>query len=169
MKIKSDELRRLIESRIRTVIIEQIEELAKVVANEDSQMVNQARKVAVKLEKELKERAQTKKSEEYFGYPPCISTLLERLEHSENLSHNARWYLALFLLKRNVAKEKIVNFFSTSPDFDEKITHYHVSYLEKKNYSVPNCSNIKSMGLCVAECGIKNPLQYRNKETKNTQ
>ncbi|MCX8166986.1 MAG: hypothetical protein N3E37_03995 [Candidatus Micrarchaeota archaeon] len=99
-----------------------------------------------------------------MDYPPCVQKLLERLSNSENLNHNSRWYLALFLLKKGVEDNKIVQLFSNAPDFNEQITTYQVQFIKKKNYSVPNCEHIKSMSLCVADCKIKNPLQYRKKK-----
>jgi len=97
------------------------------------------------------------------SYPPCVNKLLERLRNSENLPHTARWYLAAFLLKTGMKVEDIITIFKTAPDFNEQITRYQVEYLAKRNYSAPTCASVDSYGLCVADCGIRHPLNYKKR------
>jgi DNA primase large subunit len=93
--------------------------------------------------------------------PPCIQVMLEKLGQGENLSHSARLALTIFLLKSGMAEEAIAKLFSTSPDFDERITSYQVSYIKKKGYSMPSCSLMDSHGHCVYRCKIRSPLAYK--------
>lgn len=97
------------------------------------------------------------------SYPPCIAKLLERMRNSENLPHTARWYLAAFLLKTGMKVEDVIAAFRTAPDFNEQITRYQVEYLAKRNYSVPSCASVDSYGLCIADCGIRHPLNYKRR------
>jgi DNA primase large subunit len=94
-------------------------------------------------------------------FPPCINKLLEDLKTVENLGHTARWTLAVYLLNVGMKVEEVVRVFSTSPDFDEKVTRYQVEHAMKRGYRMPSCANMDSNGLCVANCGVKNPLAYR--------
>ena len=116
-------------------------------------------------------RAQLPKEEEFGGktatavgeYPPCVKDLLEKLRNSENLPHTARWYLAVFLLQSGMKVEDVIALFRTAPDFNEHTTRYQVEYIARKGYRVPSCASVDSYGLCVANCNVKNPMNYGKK------
>ena len=94
---------------------------------------------------------------------PCMQRLIERLKRSENLSHQERWILVVYLCKIGVSKEEVKQLFKFAPDYNEKITNYQVEYLYKKQYMVPSCSTLRTYGICVQDCGIKNPLLFKKK------
>jgi len=96
-------------------------------------------------------------------FPPCISKLLENLKTVENLGHTARWVLAVYLLNVGMKLDDVVKVFSTSPDFDERVTKYQIEHAIKRGYKVPNCASFDSYGLCVANCGVRSPLGYRRR------
>lgn len=98
-------------------------------------------------------------------FPPCIRELIDALAKGENLSHHQRFALATFLINIGVSLDLIQKLFSFSPDFNEKITRYQLEHLaglrgSKKKYLVYSCSTMKTLGMCRAECGTKNPLTY---------
>ncbi|MFN3803631.1 MAG: DNA primase large subunit PriL [Pyrobaculum sp.] len=97
--------------------------------------------------------------------PPCMTAILNTLKAGENLPHAARFAIVTYLLRRGWDVEQIVDLFRTVPDFNEKITRYQVQHIAgqaggRKEYSVPSCETLKSWGLCVANCGVKNPMHY---------
>jgi len=92
-------------------------------------------------------------------HPPCIEKILAELKAGVNLSHYARWLLAVYLYNIGLSKEEIVELYRSLPDFKEKVTRYHVEYIFKKGYSVPSCDKIKGYGLCVKNCGVSHPLE----------
>jgi len=94
-------------------------------------------------------------------FAPCMQKLLEDLKTVENLSHTARWALAVYLLNIGMKVDEVVKLFSTSPDFDESVTRYQVEHALKRGYKTPSCSSMDSYGLCVSNCGVKSPLAYR--------
>ncbi len=94
-------------------------------------------------------------------FAPCMKKLLEDLKTVENLSHTARWTLAVYLLNIGMKVDEVVKLFSTSPDFDESVTRYQIEHALKRGYKVPSCSSMDSYGLCVSNCGVKSPLAYR--------
>ncbi|MCX6776014.1 MAG: hypothetical protein NT130_04155 [Candidatus Micrarchaeota archaeon] len=94
-------------------------------------------------------------------FPPCVNKLLENLKTVENLGHTARWALAVYLLNVGMKPDDIVKVFSTSPDFDERVTRYQVEHAMKRGYKVPSCASMDFYGLCIANCGVKSPLGYR--------
>lgn len=92
---------------------------------------------------------------------PCIQKLLDDLYANKNLSHHARWSLAIYLNKTGKSKEEILNIFSNSPDFNLSIAEYQIKYIKEKGYSMPSCTTMKTYGLCIANCRCFNPLKYR--------
>ena len=54
--------------------------------------------------------------------------------------------------------------FSRSAKYDEEKTLYQLSFITGERggtqYTCPTCQNIKSQGLCKADCPVKHPLQY---------
>ena len=84
----------------------------------------------------------------------------------------ARFVIATFLINIGLEKEKIVDIFRNQENFNEKRTLYHIEYLmgERgcgKRRIWPNCDKIKEYGLCVSDCGVKNPLVLYNINLKS--
>jgi len=105
--------------------------------------------------------------EEFF--PPCITNIMNSLLKGEHLSHAQRFALATFLLNAGADVEYVLDIFRHAPDFNEKIARYQIEHLaglrgSRKRYSVYSCDKMKSLGMCVAECGVRTPLQYYFKE-----
>lgn len=95
--------------------------------------------------------------------PPCVEELLIQLKKHLNLSHQARWFLAVYLINRRMDSEKILELFSNFPDFKEKISRYQIEHAKKQAYVTPACGTVRGYGLCVANCRIGNPLNWRSK------
>ncbi len=101
----------------------------------------------------------TKSKKISTGLAPCMKKMLEQLEAGENLSHTARWILTAYLKDIGYTEQEIIEKFKNSPDFNEKITTYHVQNIMRK-YSTPSCEKIRMYGLCVDNCNCKNPRRY---------
>ncbi len=88
-------------------------------------------------------------------FPPCIRKMRRTLEAGENLSHAGRFCLAAFLHRVGADFETIVDAFRGAPDFDESITRYQVEHItrhgEGEGYSPPECSTLRSHGLCARD------------------
>ncbi|MEM1698882.1 MAG: hypothetical protein QXD83_03245 [Sulfolobales archaeon] len=116
--------------------------------------------------KEVLERERKRAPEKIErAFPPCITKLRELLSKGEHLSHHQRFALATFMLSVGYSVDEVVDMFRTSPDFEEKIARYQVEHLAglrggRKKYRMYSCDKMKSLGLCVAECGTRTPLQY---------
>ncbi len=105
--------------------------------------------------------------EEFF--PPCITNIMNSLLRGEHLSHAQRFALATFLLNAGADVEYVLDAFRHTPDFNEKIARYQIEHLaglrgSRKKYSVYGCDKMKALGMCVAECGVRTPLQYYFRE-----
>ena len=97
---------------------------------------------------------------------PCMSELIRRISDGENIPHAARFALAAYLLKIGWDKRKVVDIFRSLPDFKEKIATYQVEQIARKGYLPPNCLKLRSIGICVGECGVNNPLSYGRRKAK---
>jgi len=84
-------------------------------------------------------------------FPPCVKEILSKAQEGQNLIHTERLYILWFLNALNYPEEKIINVFSTLPDFDEEKTRYQVRYAMKKGYKPYSCQSLKSMNLCMAK------------------
>lgn len=99
------------------------------------------------------------------AFPPCMARLKELLAKGEHLSHHQRFALATFLLAVGYSVDEIIEFFKTSPDFDEKIARYQIEHLaglrgSRKRYYTYSCGKMRALGMCVADCGTRSPVQY---------
>lgn len=99
------------------------------------------------------------------AFPPCIKAIIEDVKAGKNIPHSARFALASFLLNIGMSVDEVLEIFKAAPDFNERIARYQVEHIagirgSGKKYSPYKCDNMKTLGLCVAECGVKHPLQY---------
>jgi DNA primase large subunit len=109
------------------------------------------------------------------GVPPCMEAIINEIKTGGNPSHQARFALAAFMLRRCVGEgrdvhdcvDEVVGLFRTVADFDEKVTRYQVEHIAglrggRKAYMPPSCEELYSLGLCPTNlgCGVRNPLAY---------
>ena len=107
-------------------------------------------------------------------YPPCATHAIARAQANENLAHFERFFLTAFLLKIGKSVNDVINFFSNSPDFNEKIARYQVEHIAglrggRKAYNVSDCKTLFSQSLCFKNetCdNISHPLQYGRRLVK---
>ena len=92
--------------------------------------------------------------------PPCIEKLLNDMRTHKNLNHYARWSLAVYLANRGMEKEDMLRLYANSPDYNEKISSYQIGHVIERQYKMPACDKMRLYGLCIAECGISNPIQW---------
>ena len=105
--------------------------------------------------------------------PPCIKHIMAMAQQGVNIPHMGRFALVSFLNAIGMEEEEIMAVFALSPDFREDLTRYQVEHITGISsgieYNVPECSTMKTNGLCFAEedndslCRkdwLKHPLQY---------
>ncbi len=97
------------------------------------------------------------------AFPPCIRNIYDQLLAGANLSHQQRFALATFLINIGMDLDEILDLFRNAPDFNEKIARYQIEHLaglrgSKKRYLPYSCDTMRSLGLCIWDCKVKNPL-----------
>ncbi|MFX0031913.1 MAG: hypothetical protein ACFE8E_03895 [Candidatus Hodarchaeota archaeon] len=83
-------------------------------------------------------------------FPPCIREILLKAQDHQNLIHIERLFLVFFLHALEYPIDKIIDIFSTLPDFDHEKTKYQVEFAKKKGYVPHSCSTLQSLNLCMA-------------------
>ncbi|MFX0024717.1 MAG: hypothetical protein ACFE9S_20585 [Candidatus Hermodarchaeota archaeon] len=83
-------------------------------------------------------------------FPPCITEILSKAQQGQNLIHTERLFILWVLNALKYPEEKIIDVFSTLPDFDQEKTAYQVKYAMKKSYTPYSCKSLKSYNLCMA-------------------
>lgn len=83
-------------------------------------------------------------------FPPCVNEILSKAQEGQNLIHIERLFLVFFLHALNYPVDKIIDIFSTMPDFNRNKTTYQVNFAKKKGYTPHKCTNLKSFNLCMA-------------------
>ncbi|UCE74428.1 MAG: DNA primase large subunit PriL [Methanomassiliicoccales archaeon] len=102
--------------------------------------------------------------------PPCMRTLIAKVQAGENLPHSGRFALTAFLHSIGMSSDEVMQLFASSPDFDESKTRYQIEHITGKisgtEYTPPECSTMKSYGICFGEDGLckkewmTHPLKY---------
>ena len=82
-------------------------------------------------------------------FPPCVMEILKKAKEGQNLVHHERLFIVWFLLALDYPVEKVVDVFSTLPDFNREKTKYQVEYAKKKKYTPYQCSTLQSINLCM--------------------
>jgi len=119
----------------------------------------------INLRKEQKEKSAIYFAKTTGEIAPCMASILERARNGENLPHFARVAIASYLLKRGKSIDEVIEVFSTTPNYNEKIARYQVEFIAKRGYNPPSCQSMESYGICIRECRLanpklKNPLGY---------
>ncbi|MFW9793802.1 MAG: hypothetical protein ACFFEE_05865 [Candidatus Thorarchaeota archaeon] len=112
------------------------------------------------------------------AFPPCMEKMYnDQLSGEINLSHDARFSLAAFLLKIGMEEKEVQRVFSGSPDKHSSIIEYQVRHIASKRsygddnegYTPPGCKKLIINNLCPVYLGstfdplceyILNPLGF---------
>ncbi|MEM1508892.1 MAG: hypothetical protein QXY49_02040 [Thermofilaceae archaeon] len=160
---------RLGEERLRALIEKRVEE----VEVEELQIPDSLYSLAERLSSEwgtylrnIKENWEIVEVDNWEkALPPCVKAIIDSVKAGKNIPHSARFMLASFMLNIGLNVEEVLEVFRVAPDFKEQVTRYQIEHIagmrgSRKKYSPYKCDNMKTLGLCIAECGVKHPLQY---------
>ncbi|MBX8641533.1 MAG: DNA primase large subunit PriL [Thermoplasmata archaeon] len=103
-------------------------------------------------------------------YPPCMRAILNQIRTSQNVPQMGRFAIVTFLHAIGMTAEQIFDLFSSVPDFRADVTRYQIEHITGRisstEYSVPECSTMKSYGICFnpdslcAKEWMKHPMTY---------
>jgi len=93
-------------------------------------------------------------------FPECYAELYANILAGKNLTHLARFDLAVFLFAVGMKRDELVDLFRNAPNFNERTTTYQIDRLIKAKYSAPSCSKLRTHKVCKSDCNVKHPVQY---------
>ena len=105
---------------------------------------------------EIFQRAYPPPMTEYTGkrlsvssIPMCVSNMLSYLSEFGELAHEARVFLANFLLKWGLSTDEVHSLFERfANDYDPGKTSKQIESIALKNYKLHNCDRVMSWGFC---------------------
>jgi DNA primase large subunit len=109
------------------------------------------------------------------AFPPCIKGVYDTIASGRPTSHIGRFALTSFLINIGMTVEKVINFFRTVSDFDERMTRYRVEHIagvrgSRTKYIPPRCDTLRTHGICHTTdeiCRkIRHPLAYYRRKLK---
>ena len=112
-------------------------------------------------------------------FPPCIKEIFEALKRKENVPHHGRFAMATFLNTIGWGSEQILDYLSTTPNFDREKSRYQIEHVTGQKgvqaYTPPGCATMQTNGVCPLDkrdkvCfTIKHPLGYYRKQLRRQQ
>lgn len=177
--ITKREAARLLENSVKEIMLKEASIYASQLSiKRVADLVEEVRKTVRKVRgyttdefREMPEKFKGHIIEEFF--PPCIKLIRDSLIRGEHLSHHQRFALATFLLNIGASVDYVLELFKHAPDYNERIARYQIEHLAglkggRKKYSVYSCEKMKTLGMCVADCGTKTPVQYYLKRVRRS-
>ncbi|MGY5859593.1 MAG: hypothetical protein RTU63_09495 [Candidatus Thorarchaeota archaeon] len=172
--IRRRELNRLVSGRFKQIILSGRldiprlpEQIVEVIERIETEMKNHIRVAApFKIEGQVNS-----------AFPPCIQKMYDdSISGQVNLSHDARFTLAAFLLRIGMSRDDVNAVFDHSPDRKDSLIDYQVrniaekrSSSEEQGYFPTGCKKLRTNNLCPVAAGetfdplceyVLNPLGF---------
>jgi len=155
--VRKSELHRLISEKFKVIILNSSLNVPTLPRNLSLavQQIESELKVKLKRTEPIKFTEQT-----VTAFPPCISQMHGAALEGRNLSHEARFTLAAFLLKIGMSESEVLGIFTAAPDFVRGLAEYQVKHIASKSggegYTPPSCRKLQGNSLCPVYLGTAN-------------
>jgi DNA primase large subunit len=169
------EVSRLLEEEVRKYIEERFDTKIKSLPQAIMTRVNRLRQLAVEKQEQIRHQEMPERVV-MEAFPSCIKGVYDRVAAGRSASHLGRFALTSFLLSVGMNAEDVFQFFRSVSDFNERMTRYQVEHIAGSRgsgtkYTPPNCSTLRTHGICISpepECnGAVNPLICYKKKLRN--
>ena len=152
--IRKSELYRLIAEKFKVLIIQSSIQVPPLPKN----LTHAVQQIESELRTKLKKTEPIKFTKKTVNaFPPCISAMHESALQGKNLSHEARFTLASFLLKIGMTQDEVFGIFKAAPDFVRGLAEYQVRHIASKSggegYTPPSCRKMQGNSLCPVYLG----------------
>ncbi|MHA2431786.1 MAG: hypothetical protein ACXADO_00970 [Candidatus Thorarchaeota archaeon] len=147
--VRRSELDRLMSGKFKQLILQSTMDVPK--------LPMRLTEAVQRIEAEITTRIQEREPIEITGdvttaFPPCISQMYQDSLQGKNLSHEARFALASFLLKIGMTEQDVMGVFKAAPDFVQNLAEYQVRHISSKSagegYTPPGCKKLQGNSLC---------------------
>lgn len=172
--VERHKLTRLVEQAITDRLSERLPPYTDEIRNALKREITEVASVLDEIKKEFQRDTLGDISPE--RYPPCMHEILRQIQNSENVPQMGRFAIVTFLHAIGMSAEQIFDTFSSVPDFRADKTRYQIEHITGRisstEYSVPECSTMKSYGICFKpdslcnQAWMKHPLTYYRQKGK---
>jgi DNA primase large subunit len=169
------EVSRLLEEQVRKYIEERLDTSIKSLPPNIVTRTNRLRKMAIEKREQIRiEDIPDRVAIEAF--PSCIKGVYDRIASSRPASHVGRFALTSFMLSIGISADDVFRFFRSVSDFNERMTKYQIEHIAGSRgsgtkYTPPNCSTLRTHGICLSpepECNrAVNPLVCYKRKLQN--
>lgn len=168
------EVSRLLEEEVRRYIEGKLDAKVRSLPQNIMDHVNRLKQLSLQKRGEIR-REEIPKDVIITAFPPCINALYDTMASGRSVSHIGRFALTSFLVNIGMSVEKVVNFFRSVSDFDERMTRYQVEHIagvrgSRTKYIPPRCDTLRTHGICHSPdeiCKrIRHPLAYYRRKIK---
>ncbi len=169
------EVSRLLEEEIRRYIEERLETKIKSLPPTIIARVNKLRQLAAEKQEQIRIE-QMPERVVIEAFPACIKGVYDQILAGRPASHLGRFALTSFLLSVGMSVDDVFKFFHSVSDFNERMTRYQIEHIAGSRgsgtkYTPPNCSTLRTHGICISpedECrGAVNPLVCYKRKLQN--
>jgi DNA primase large subunit len=169
------EVSRLLEEEVRKYIEERLDTKIKSLPPAIMARVNRLRQLAAEKQEQIRLQEMPERVV-LEAFPSCIKGVYDSVSAGRPASHLGRFALTSFLLSVGMSAEDVFKFFRSVSDFNERMTRYQVEHIAGSRgsgtkYTPPNCSTLRTHGICVSpepECrGAVNPLVCYKRKLRN--
>jgi len=169
------EVSRLLEEEVRKYIEERLDTKIKSLPQTIMTRVNRLRQLAAEKQEQIRLQEMPERVV-MEAFPSCIKGVYDRIAAGRPASHLGRFAITSFLLSVGMNAEDVFQFFRSVSDFNERMTRYQVEHIAGSRgsgtkYTPPNCSTLRTHGICISpepECnGAVNPLICYKKKLRN--
>jgi DNA primase large subunit len=173
--IRRSELDRLISGKFKQLIMGGRFDIPKM----SRRLIETVQRIEAETKGRIRQAEPVKMTETVVSaFPPCIQKMYDdSIRGDVNLSHDARFALAAFLLKIGMEANEVEKVFSSSPDKNISLIEYQVRHIaskrsmgvEDEGYTPPGCKKMQVNNLCPVYLGtasdplceyILNPLAF---------
>jgi len=168
-------LSRLLEEEVRRYIEGRLDTKIKSLPLAIMARVNRLRQLAAEKQEQIRIEEMPERVV-MEAFPSCIKGVYDRVAAGRPASHLGRFALTSFMLNIGMSTENVFKFFRSVSDFNERMTRYQIEHIAGSKgsgtkYTPPNCSTLRTHGICISpesECeGAVNPLVCYKKKLKN--
>ncbi|TXT57793.1 MAG: DNA primase large subunit PriL [Candidatus Thorarchaeota archaeon] len=152
--IAKKELERLISGKFNDLILESTSDVPTL----PTRLTEIVQSIETELTTKIRSTKPIEFSDESKGaFPPCISIIYAESVAGKNLSHEARFALAAFLLKIGMSEKEVMGVFKAAPDYVRSLAEYQVRHISSKSagegYTPPACDKMQGNHLCPVYLG----------------
>ncbi len=160
--VRRKELNRLISGKAKRIILEGRLDIPK--------LPRRLTEAVQRIEAEMKTRIRQTEPFKLTGqvtsaFPPCIQQMYDDSRSGQvNLSHDARFALAAFLLRIGMNEDEVNKVFGHSPDKNTRLIEYQVDHIASKKssrgdvestgYTPTGCKKLQTNNLCPVYLGL---------------